>query len=80
MIPKVGLNAGRWYLGIGRGYNVAFWTGTDFWYLEEEEGLKRCNHWNDGSPYGCFQPFEEIADRKYGEVNQFVRYRDRKGS
>src|SRR5882672_589221 len=72
IIPKETLIHGRWYMGIGRGSNVAFWTGSEFWYLEEIMGQKVCNHWDDGAPFGCFQPFEEIEHRKYGKEYQYV--------
>jgi hypothetical protein len=72
IIPKKRLNAGRWYLGIGRGSNVAFWTGREFWYLEEIMGEKACGHWEDGAPFGCFQPFEEIDHRKYGKECEYI--------
>lgn len=36
-------------------------------------GEKSCNHWDDGPPFGCFQPFEEIDHRKYGEIGQYVQ-------
>lgn len=71
-IPKKKLGLGRWYLGIGRGSNVAFWDGQQFLYFEEIMGEKVCNHWDDGPPYGCFQPFEEIDHRKYGRECQYV--------
>src|SRR5437773_413415 len=65
VISKRRPNVGRWYLGIGRGSNVAFWNGRMFHYIEEVMGEKSCGHWNDGPPFGCFQPFEEIDHRKY---------------
>lgn len=71
-IPKSNLTPGRWYLGIGRGSNVAFWTGKEFCYFEEDMGEKSCNHWEDGPPFGCFQPFEEIDCRKYGKECHYI--------
>lgn len=75
MIPKRKLNSGRWYLGIGRGSNVALWSGKDFLFVSEAENgldLKRADHWDDGPPFGCFQPFEEIAQHKYGRECRYV--------
>lgn len=72
-IPKKQLISGRWYLGIGRGSNVAFWDGKGFSYIEEIMGMKSCDHWDDGPPFGCFQPFEEIDGLKFGQVCRYIQ-------
>lgn len=77
-IPKRRLVVGRWYLGIGRGSNVAFWDGKGFSYIEKIMGKKSCDHWDDGPPFGCFQPFEEIDDRKFGQVCAYIEIKPSK--
>ena len=72
VITKRCLNRGRWYLGIGRGSNVALWDGRGFRYIEAVMGDKSCHHWDDGPPFGCFQPFEEIDHHKYGLECRYV--------
>jgi hypothetical protein len=75
VIPKDQLNIGRWYLGIGRGSNVALWTGEDFLFISDNEtgyGEKRCDHWDDGPPFGCFQPFEELPHEKFGQQCRYI--------
>jgi len=75
VIPKRRLNVGRWYLGIGRGSNVALWAGKGFKFIAEAEmdyQEKSCNHWDDGPPFGCFQPFEEIDHARYGQECRYV--------
>lgn len=74
-IPKAELNVGRWYLGIGRGSNVALWNGEEFVFISDNElgySEKRCDHWDDGPPFGSFQPFEEIVHEKFGRECRFI--------
>lgn len=70
MIAKKDLKKNSWYLGSGRGSQVAMWNGKHFVWPDEEWGLPAVQagaHYDDG---GCFAPMEEIQSDKYPSVAQ----------
>ena len=67
-IPRNELVPGSWYVGVGRGSNVALWTGYDFVYIDKKFDqwvVKECDHYLDGPPFGCFLPTERIRTKPF---------------
>ena len=63
-IPRNKLVSGNWYSGVGRGSNVAMWTGDGFIYIDRKYDqwvVKECDHYLDGAPFGCFFPMKRIG-------------------
>lgn len=73
MIAKKDLVKGRWYLGCGRGSQVAQWDGGQFQWVGDEWGLPAVQsgkHYEEG---GCFLPMEEISSDRYPTVAEYGR-------
>ncbi len=85
IIPKDKLKKWGWYMGPGRGSNIAIWDGQAFQFITQLEsgvGINTCSHYDDG---GCFAPIEHLHDSLYPTVGAFARLierqkeRDKKG-
>lgn len=79
MIPKKDLKKYGWYLGSGRGSQIALWNGSEFVWPAFEMTAWGCDsgaHYEDG---GCFLPMEELPAEKYPTVAQVDRMKERKG-
>lgn len=72
MINKKDLKKHSWYVGCGRGSNVARWDGATFlWPTMGESGTWGTDagrHYEDG---GCFRPMEEINEDRFPTVGQW---------
>lgn len=73
-IPKAELIPGRWYIGIGRHSNVAFYAGIGkppkrFTFLTISLKMHQPSIYDQGvwEEDGCFQPMELIEEQKYGK-------------
>ena len=71
-IPTKNLVIWRWYVGMGRGSNVAIWDGKYFIYVEQKFGsavMKYCDHSSDK---GCFFPVK-LLKNEYPTIGAYDR-------
>ena len=67
-IPISELKKHSWYLGSGRGSDVAYWDGHKFHIFRNKWGEAdhtTCAHWDDAGP---FLPMQEIVSPWEGLV------------